>query len=240
MKNFYSISSHPGKQGEYFYNSFFKLHGINACYTPIGCDVDNFDKTLYNLFSDAVGISVSMPFKQRVITHSKSKSLDVVIYNSCNTLVKSNDGFDSYNTDLEGVIYTVSKITPQDTVIILGNGNMGNMYLKYMRKLGYTDVKLYSKSLNNYDRRHDSCTVLINCTANGTVNTDSPIDILHKNTRLVIDLSINPNKLTEQSKHIDYVSGQTFYKYQFIKQYAIYTGRMITAEEYENIAAKRC
>jgi shikimate 5-dehydrogenase len=239
MKNFYSISSHPGKQGEYFYNSFFKLHGIDACYTPIGCDVNNFEKTLYDLFSDADGISISMPFKQRVITHSKSKSLDVVIYNSCNTLVKTISGFDSYNTDLEGVIYTVSKITPEDKVIILGNGNMGKMYLKYMDILGYNNVKIQSKSLKNYDLRHSPCTVLINCTAVGTVNRDSPVDILHENTRLVIDLSINPNRLTELSKNVEYIGGQTFYKHQFIKQYAIYTGKVITGEDYDKIAAKR-
>jgi shikimate 5-dehydrogenase len=82
--------------------------------------------------------------------------------------------------------------------------------------------------------------VLINCTSLGTVNTDSPLEHLNLNTRLVIDLAVKPNDLTKQSSNIEYLSGTDFYKNQFFKQYSIYTGKSVDKDDYELIAAQQC
>lgn len=239
MKNYYSISKFPGKQGEYFYNGFFKLHGIDAVYTPIGVDESQFAERYKELAKSACGISVSMPYKQTVINMLDYRSLDVATYNSCNTVYIDNNRSNGYNTDLASIIHIMSKIKYDERIIILGNGSIGKMFYQYANRLGYNKINLLGRSLGNWEHRHNSCDVLINCTALGTVNTDSPVDNLHKDTRLVVDLSVRPGKLAEQSRGIDYFSGQEFYKYQFIKQYAIYTGRIIEWDEYDFVARKR-
>lgn len=241
MKKLYSVSKYPGTQGQHFYNSFFKLTSYDATYTPLKVDEDQLEATITRLKEEkADGFSVSMPFKQTIINYLNHKSLDTVYYNSCNTVLIINNQLYGYNTDLQGVIEAASKIRYYDRTLILGNGCIGRMFYKYMKSLGYTHVKIVSRNLNNWEERHKPCEVLINCTSLGTVNTDSPLEHLSKNTRLVIDLAIKPNDLTIQSSHIEYVSGTEFYKNQFMKQYSIYTGKSVDKDDYELIAAQRC
>lgn len=240
MKKFYSISKYPGTQGQHFYNSLFKLTSFDASYTPLKVDEHEFENTISCLkLDDACGFSVSMPYKQTILNYLNYKSLDTIYYNSCNTVVNINKELYGYNTDLHGVIQTVSKIKPSDKTLILGNGSMGKMFYKYMKSIGYTKLKLVSRSLNNWEDRHGAYDVLINCTSLGTVNTDSPLEHLNKQTKLVIDLAVKPNDLTKQSSNIEYVSGTDFYKHQFFKQYSIYTGNSVNKDEYELIAAQR-
>lgn len=236
MKKFYSLSSHPGTTGQFFYNSFFKMQNLEAEYTPLAVANIDFHQTVDKLKNEkAAGFSISMPYKQKILDHLDYQSLDALAYNSCNTVVILNNKLYGYNTDLAGVIAAVSKITPRDKVIILGNGCLGNMFSKYMKILGYRNVKIVSRSLNNWNERHNDHHVLINCTSLGTVNNDSPVDYLSKKTRLVIDLAIKPGTLKEISKNINYFSGLDFYMHQFLKQYFIYTGRKITEQLFKDV-----
>jgi len=233
MKTFYSISQYPGKTGFKFYNYFFNKYQMDARYVPVGCDPNNFTTTFNDLKSVASGISVSMPFKKEVLGYLDQASLEVENYNTCNTIDLQSKKVIGYNTDLHGVIASVSKIKYDDRIIILGNGSMGKMFYKYMKGIGYNYIKLISRSLNNYDQRHNPCDVFINCTSFGTVNTESPLTTLHANTRLVIDCSIKKCSLFEQvrKQSIQYFSGLDFYKHQFKKQFLIYTGIDITMHD---------
>jgi shikimate 5-dehydrogenase len=240
MKKYYSISEYPGTTGSYYYNTFFNKHNIDATYTPVKATVDTFEQTLTDLKNNgAAGISISMPFKHLVLNYLDSKSLDVVTYNSCNTILNTDGFLTGYNTDLAGVMAAVANIKYYEKTLILGNGCIGRMFYKYMKLLGYSDVKLVSRNLNNWENRHKVCDILINCTALGTVNNSSPLDRLDDNTRLIIDLSIKTGKLCEQSleKSVEYMSGMEFYKNQFIKQHFIYTGIKVSEDDF-NIAAQ--
>ena len=239
MRNYYSISEYPGTTGSYYYNTFFKIHNIDATYSPVKATVDTFEQTLNELKSKgAAGISVSMPFKHLVLKYLDSKSLDVVTYQSCNTVLNTDGFLTGYNTDLVGVMTSVADIKYYEKTLILGNGCMGRMFYKYMKSLGYKGVKLLSRNLDNWEDRHKVCDVLINCTALGTVNNNSPVDRLDDDTRLVIDLSIKTGRLHEQSleKSIEYLSGMEFYKNQFIKQFFIYTGIKVSEDDFNTVA----
>lgn len=237
MKKFYSISQYPGKTGFIFYSYFFNKYNIDATYTPIGCDTINFESTFNNLKSIAYGISISMPYKQEVTKLLSQTSLEVLNYNSCNTVDLHTASAVGYNTDLHGVMAAVEHIRHFDNVIILGNGCIGKMFYKYMKGLGYKHVRMISRSLDNYEKRHDICDVLINCTSLGTVNTESPVAKLHENTKLVIDVSIKLGSLYEQAsnKGIRYFSGLDFYKHQFKKQFQIYTSINLTMDEIHTV-----
>ena len=220
MKKFYSISKYSGKTGKYFYSSFFDLHKLEYIYIPLGSE--NFDDTFSQILSDASGISISMPFKQKVISYLDKADLDVLEYNSCNTLKIQNKQIFGYNCDLEGVMSVSKYLEPNLSISILGNGCMGKMFAKYLE---INKPHIYSRSLNNWDLRHDSSDVIINCTSLGTSSKESPIDLIDQKTKIVIDLSLNDNILKKMcfENNIQYIEGIEFYKAQFMKQYYIYT-----------------
>lgn len=236
-KTFISLSKYPGTTGKTFYNKFFKKYSLDYRYEPIG--TENLKESIHLALDNNVsGISISMPFKKEVITYLNIIDQSVTQYNSCNTILVEGGKLIGYNTDIAGVISAVEKINLSDKIIILGNGSIGKMFFNYIKTLGYSNVLLVSRSLKNYNERHNACDVLINCTSFGTINNESPIDKLHTNTRLVIDISIKLGKLHElvREQDISYFSGLDFYKHQFIKQFSIYTGINIDLEEFNQIA----
>lgn len=220
--NFISLSKKPSKLGQYFYNNLFKHHEIDATYTSLQCD--NLEKALKDAFEKEVdGISISMPFKKEVINFLDSYSKDVEEYESCNTIIRKNGKYHGENTDVQGVLNSISTIVPLSDVSVLGNGSMGKIYDKILKGYGY-NTKVYSRSLNNWDSRHERTDVVVNCTSLGTLENKSPLKYLPKDVKLIIDLSINENKLTLLSQDIDYYSGKKFYRSHFKKQFELYTG----------------
>jgi shikimate 5-dehydrogenase len=242
MKHYVSVSKYPGKQGQYFYTSFFKLHNLDADYTPLAVTEESLPEILHTARTNGTcGISVSMPFKNAVIDYLDVADSSVTEYHTCNTIVINEGKFVGYNTDLAGVRYVTSLIHPSEHVSILGNGSMGKLFAQYLYNAGYRQLSVYSRSSGNWDDRHTPADVVINCTAVGTVNNDSPLCCLPNRTSLVIDLSISPGQLQIQcaDKCVQYVSGKEFYQKQFLEQYKIYTGIEPQLSDYENIADKR-
>lgn len=241
MKNFYSLSEFPGKTGQYFYTEFFKLYHIDANYTPLGANKNNFELIFKSLLKDAAGISISMPFKQDVIEYLDNVDTTVSLYNSCNSILVKEGKLFGYNSDLDGVIYSTDCILPNENITILGNGAIGKMFHAHLHKNKYSNISVYSRSLSNWDRRHESTDIVINCTALGTSTSNSPLDYIPKNTRLVIDVAIKENKLFRQCQKnsISYISGQDFYKHQFRKQFKFYTGIEIDLDQFDLIRKQK-
>jgi shikimate 5-dehydrogenase len=236
MKQFVSFSKHPSNNGKYFYTNFFKLHNINAEYHPLAATEDNIHDMIKHAVSQGVtGISISMPFKQQVLTILDYAETDVIKYNSCNTIVVVDNKLHGYNTDIRGVIKTCSYIN-SSSVDILGDGAMAGMYYKYLLDENNT-INMYSRKLKNWDRRNSSTgEVVINCTGVGTINDESPLDTL-ENRKLVIDLAIKEKELYKQcfQKGIKYISGMEFYKHQFFTQYKLYTGTEVSSSDFDQI-----
>lgn len=221
MTNYFgSIASTPGKTGKHYYSRFFQYYNIDAEYMPL--KANNVDDLLEHLLIKKYsGLNISMPFKHQVIKYLQVSSQDVDFYNSCNT-IKIFDGLLSgFNTDIKGVLKIVSTLLKNDHVIVLGNGSMGKTFVKALTKYGFNH-SVISKSLNNWDKRHTKCDVLINCTSLGTSSDLSPIDYVNA-SRVVYDLAINGAKLGEICKSVRYVSGLSFYKDVFLEQFFIHT-----------------
>lgn len=240
MKKYYSISEYPGNTGKYFYNTFFKKYSLNSTYIPLAATVKNFDKTFNTIVSDnsTLGISISMPFKQKVINFLDIKDSEVLEYNSCNTIKIENKLSTGYNTDIEGIKYILKFLNFEQKINILGNGSIGKMFFSFLKHNKYQHINLYSRNLGNWDQRHTDTDVIINCTALGTSIDSSPLEFLPKKVSLVIDLAIKPNSLMTQcfNSKINYVGGKEFYKHQFLKQFHIYTGIVINEQDYDEIA----
>jgi shikimate 5-dehydrogenase len=239
MKTFISLSNYPGSTGEYFYNKFFEYYNIDAVYIPKKCV--NLKEDLEQAILDNVsGISISMPFKREVISYLNKKTADVEIYQTCNTVKLENNLLVGYNADIAG-LYQVSKfIKLSDRITILGMGAMASMFIQYFEESHYGALNICARSLGTWDNRHNLADVIINCTSFGTIDNNSPLDMLPLDTKLVIDLAIKNNKLAQKCIHnnINYISGREFYKFQFLKQFKIYTGITPDIKIYEKLEQK--
>lgn len=232
MKKFISLSQYPGKTGQHYYTKFFQKYNLPYFYEPIG--TTNVKSSIdYALHENVAGISISMPFKKSVIEYLDNASQEVIDYSSCNTILIQNNKLIGHNADYYGALHAISYIKQYDHVAILGNGSMANMFYKMLKEY---NVKIISRSLNNWNTRFDNFDVYINCTSLGTITSESPFNSLPK-CRLVIDLALKENQLFNQCNEIGtkYLSGLEFYKHQFINQFKIYTGLNINAKEFDNI-----
>lgn len=225
--NFYSLSLYPGQTGKHYYTSMFSRLGLQHTYTPLGTQ-DIRSSVLRLKDAGAAGISISMPYKTEVIEMLDFKDVFVDRFNSCNTIKVVNGELHGYNTDYAGVLNTLSLLDGYDKISILGDGAMGTMFKE---ALGDRAI-VYSRKLNTWNRRYHIEGVVINCTGLGTSTTDSPFLTL-PNVSLVIDLAIKQNQLEQQcaDASVKYVRGIEFYKYQFLKQFEIYTGINLKIED---------
>ena len=84
-----------------FFNAVFDLEGTNAVYVPFPSDsIDNFYKIFNEL--DIAGLSVTVPYKETVVTVLKNKSEDVQNFGACNTVSRNEYGLYGSNTDAKG------------------------------------------------------------------------------------------------------------------------------------------
>lgn len=219
-QKFGSLSNFPGKTGKFYYSKFFEYYNIDAEYNPHRAE--NTQEFLTYLSDESYsGFNISMPFKQQVIKYLHVSSQDVLRYNSCNTIKIVDGKFQGFNTDKNGVLKMMSYILTTDYVIVLGNGVLGKTFANILNS-NRIQFEVFSRSLNNWEMRHKSCDVLINCTALGTSIDSSPVEVLNV-TRTVIDLAIKESKLKLMSKSHHYVSGRMFYREVFFEQFAIHT-----------------
>lgn len=226
---FQSFSSNPGTTGQRYYSYFFKKYGLDYSYTPLA--VTDLEQAVLQAQQSINGFSVSMPFKQQIIHYLDSTDDLVDRYQSCNTVLIKDSKLLGYNADYYGALAIIKLFDLNSDVSILGNGSMGSMFGNMLPR-----AKSISRSLSNWQERHLPADVFINCTALGTINSKSPFEEL-PNCQIVVDLALRENHLKLQclEKKIKYVSGIQFYKYNFLKQFEIYTGIQLHEDEFEEV-----
>lgn len=239
MKKYISLSKYPGRVGEFFYNNFFKYYGVDAVYEPRG--TNNLYQSLKTAnLENVAGISISMPYKKEVLQHLNNVSAYCDIYNTCNTIKVDGNNLIGYNTDYYGMVEVCKHIPDDSRITILGDGAMANMFIKYLEYGHYGNLNICARKLNTWENRNISTDVIINCTGLGTSTSESPYQNLPSDVSTIIDLSLKDNILKKQSMDstIKYISGQEFYKNQFLKQFEIYTGITSSIETFNKIERK--
>ncbi len=238
MKRFVSIALKPGRSGEYYYNSFFKRFNLNASYTALEClSLSHKVSDIRN--TNIAGVSVSMPFKKDIISYLGKLDESVQSTGSCNT-VKIVDGiWVGYNTDIEGVLWTVGKLPTVGKIQILGDGSISELFQKVLDAQGRT-YTVFSRKKGNWDLRHVKYEIVLNATSLGTFDAKSPLDRFSE-TECVVDLSLEPGILSSQclKNNVKYISGLEFYKQVFLKQFYIYTSLFADPEIFDYLTKIR-
>ena len=84
------------------HNAGYRKHGMNAVYIPIKSET--IDEALE--FAETIGmrgLSVTVPHKERVLPLLQSVSEKAAKVGACNTVVRKENGWAGYNTDIEGL-----------------------------------------------------------------------------------------------------------------------------------------
>ncbi|MDR0496445.1 MAG: type I 3-dehydroquinate dehydratase [Treponema sp.] len=99
----FAVTGYPLKVSDspYFFNTAFKMEKIDAVYVPIPAD------SIHSLIRlaeeiDISGISITVPYKEEVLSYLAYLSKEVASIGACNTVVAGPNGWAGYNTDATG------------------------------------------------------------------------------------------------------------------------------------------
>lgn len=205
-----------GLIGEHLSHSFSKpIHESFGQYTYELHEVarDHIDAFFQN--KDFKAINVTIPYKQTAYTYCDVLDKQARSVGTSNCVVNKNGTLYGYNTDYDGIVYTLKKHhvdVHQKTVLILGKGGVAHAFYAVMKDLGAAEIQtVYYKPAEGtityeeaYERYADA-DILINATPVGMAGRKnvSPIDLSKlTNLSFVFDAIYNPLQtvLIQQAK----------------------------------------
>jgi len=228
-----SLAARPGKTGETFYGALLAHHGIRADY--VACRCDNIESDIELAKLHCIGVSVTMPFKNKIGHLIDEWHCDK---GPINTIKIIDDKLHAYNCDYLGLKDCAGELIRNKKVSILGDGAMSDNVKKLAKEYN-AEYTVYSRKLGNWGHRHGQCDVLVNTTSVGMTVGVCPVDHL-ANTNLVIDCVIGNTdlvKLANDAK-LQVIKGSDIYVAQFMHQFEVYTGQQPDVKRVKEIAKK--
>ena len=233
--NFASAAKNPGSAGTFFYNAMFKHHSIDARYDALRIsDVFALEQLLTE--KQYTGVSVSMPYKGAVLKFLTDQTMNVKKHSSCNSVLIEGNSVKGENTDVFGVIKSLTLIEPEWTVNLLGDGMIASQYVRELKSTGVNFCQ-FSRKLGNWNlRSSNKPDVVINATALGTIDSTNAVPNV-EGCSYVVDLSIRHGELRNLciKSGIQYFSGLDFYKEVFRYQFHFYTSINPDMERFEEL-----
>jgi len=206
-----SVASRPSNFGTTLHNAGYEKLGLNYAYKAFGItDIAGAIAGVRAL--NIRGCSVSMPFKETVIPHLDALDDTARIVGAVNTVVNESGLLTGYNTDVLGgrLVLESLKVSPNDTVLILGAGGVARAILFALRQLGISQVRVANRNFEKIqqlnailsctpvkwaDRELVSTDILINatCVGMGPNEESMPLsrDFICK-SRVVMDVIVSP------------------------------------------------
>ncbi len=187
-------------------------------YDLISLNADEVDSFLTNCNFD--GLNVTIPYKLTVIPYCTRISDEAKRIGSVNTLVKTANGFEGYNTDYYGFLSMAKRAEidfKNKNVVILGSGGTSLTAQAVASDEGAKSITVVSRSGSiTYDMIDTltDCEVLINTTPVGMYpnNGKSPVALdRFPNCEAVLDVIYNPLRtpllLQAKEKGLKYTGG---------------------------------
>lgn len=246
-KIFISISKFPGNTGALLHNKGYKIHKLNCVYIPFKCTTESQLQCIIKN-ENFSGISVSMPFKNKVIKYLNKLDKYAHKTKSVNTIVKKKKSIIGFNTDYIAIKKILKNINFKiNSATIIGNGSTSKTAFEVLKELKIKKIFLTARDKKKYNswkfcnlvelikwqkRSNINSDLLINCTPMGMKNNNIlPLNLKSKKQfKLIVDLPINQNtKLSKISKklNINYIDGQYISLIQGIEQYRLYTSKKL-------------
>ena len=133
------------------HNTLADRMGINLAYLPFYVEKGKLADAVKGAHAlNALGVNVTIPYKTEVISSLVEVDPQALAMESVNTLVRCENGFKGYNTDLGGLYRAMTEdgVTLEGTdVIILGAGGVGRTVTFLCAMKGARRIFLLNRSL---------------------------------------------------------------------------------------------
>lgn len=199
------------------------------------------------------GMSVTMPYKQEIVSHLHNSDAVTQQTGACNTVVRGSDGrLFGFNTDHAGVTAPLEQYISLNgaKVLILGAGGAARAAIWGLKNRG-ADVSILNrtpqtatsvakkmgvKTIKRADLLKMQFDVIINATPVGMGNTkQSPLEENELKARIIFDLVYNPYETRllkmAREKGLTAISGVEMFVYQGARQFEIWTGKPAPVNE---------
>lgn len=237
------------------------LEDENCVYDKLSLSSEEFDEIIEEILSYYDGVNVTVPYKERVLSHLKELRGDADAFGAVNTVLTAKR--EGYNTDGYGFMLMLENagVSVKDKqVLVLGMGGAGRSCVKKLLDAG-AQVSVYERDGERLSAAHKElggftpltnvpvCAfdVIVNCTGVGMHNTvgltpvvryeegEAPVDRLLPLAGAAVDLIYEP----AQSEFLriaeaygkQTVNGEAMLFYQAYAADCIYLNRQPDAEE---------
>jgi 3-dehydroquinate dehydratase/shikimate dehydrogenase len=239
-------------------NAAFRRENVNAVYLPLHA------KTLKDLLNcireiPIHGISVTMPYKESILSHLDNTDAHTAKIGACNTVVRAQDGkLYGFNTDASGVLRPLERrlSTLEDAkILVLGAGGAARAAVFGLKERGAEVYVLNrsvaagqklarsarARSVKRADLKKLSFDVIINATPVGMGNTkETPLQEKEINARYVFDMVYDPGetRLLKLAKErgAQIIPGVEMFIHQAARQFEIWTGKPAPWDEMLRVA----
>ena len=155
---------------------FARESSVAIDYQVIDCEAGEFVKAVNDFFRDsgAVGLNVTIPYKEEALNIASSTDIQAKECNSCNTLHKNGDSIKAYTTDGEGFFKSIEEHVDikEKKILIIGAGgsarSVGATLLNRGANIYYTNrnkdsLERLPNGLKNLDYNSEAIDLLVSC-----------------------------------------------------------------------------
>jgi 3-dehydroquinate dehydratase / shikimate dehydrogenase len=228
-------------------NAAFRRENVNAVYLALHA------KTLKDLLNcvreiPIYGMSVTMPYKEAIVSHLDNTDTHTSKIGACNTVVRAQDGkLYGFNTDAAGIVRPLERrlsTLENARILVLGAGGAARAAVFGLKERG-SEVYILNRSLEaakklarqahartvkRADLRKLAFDVIINATPVGMGNMrETPLQDKEINARYVFDMVYDPGetRLLKLAKErgAQTIPGIEMFVHQAARQFEIWTGK---------------
>jgi len=193
------------------------------------------------------GLSITMPYKQAIVSHLDNTDSQTTKIGACNTVVRAQDGkLYGFNTDAVGVVRPLEqRITLEKArILVLGAGGAARAAVFGLKERGAEVFILNrsaipaqklarqakAKTIKRTDLKKLSFDVIVNATPVGMTNLrESPLTADEIKARYVLEMIYDPQETqlmklaTERGAEV--IPGSEMFVHQAARQFEIWTGK---------------
>jgi 3-dehydroquinate dehydratase/shikimate dehydrogenase len=233
-------------------NAALRRETVNGVYLALHA------KTLKDLLScvrdiPIHGLSVTMPYKESIVSHLDNTDSHTTKIGACNTVVRAQDGnLYGFNTDAAGVVRPLQQRMELEKakILVLGAGGAARAAVFGLKERG-AEVYILNRTagpaqklarsararlLKRADLKKLSFDVIINATPVGMGNTrESPLNENEIKARYVFDMIYDPleTRLIKMARAAgaQVIPGVEMFVHQAARQFEIWTGKPAPIDE---------
>lgn len=138
------------------HNTLADLTGENLCYVPLHVEAGRLEDAVKGAYAlNLLGVNVTVPYKSDVIPFLTELDPLAERIGAVNTLVRTEEGFKGYNTDMPGLYRAMCSDGVKiegERVLILGAGGVARAVAVLLAQRGAAEIVLLNRTLERARR----------------------------------------------------------------------------------------